>query len=135
VSDLAGTHQALPRGSRYGSDFAFSPDSKSLAFWGCSEQADSCGVYILDLTSGKLRNILPGRFSGHFIWSPDGTQLALSSADERLIVLEIAGGDIIYEGEIDWTDLKLPDDAPLRAWNVAYPPPQNDLQGCAQPGG
>jgi DNA-directed RNA polymerase specialized sigma24 family protein len=135
VSNIARVNEALSSGGRYGNDFAFSPDSRSLAFWGCEGPADGCGVYIRDLVSGEVRNILPGRFSGHFIWSPDGSQLALSRSDEQLLVIDVDDGEILYTGEIDWTDLKLPADAPLAAWNVEYPPRQTDLTRCSQPGG
>ncbi len=126
-------HDLLREESRYGSDVAFSPDSRTLAFWGCGVREDNCGVYLLNLETQKLKKLLPGGFAGYFAWSPDGKELAMMSKDDTLVVVNASTGQVTYRKYMDWITFQVPPDAPVLGWGVEYPPAQKGLQGCATP--
>jgi WD40 repeat protein len=125
--------EPLPRGSRYGNDVAFSPDSRYLAFWGCGGSS-RCGVFLLDLMDQEVTLLLPGRYAGYFTWSPDGNEIAMLSADGNLTIVDIIGGQISYRQSMDWVTKEVPLDAPVKNWGVQFPPRQSDLHGCEAPG-
>jgi DNA-directed RNA polymerase specialized sigma24 family protein len=134
LDDLASDHELLPKGSQYGDDLAFSPENRSLAFWGCGVREDNCGVYLLDLSTQKLKKLLPGGYASYFVWSPDGEELAMLKEDDTLVVVDASNGQIIYKKYMDWITFVVPPDAPVLKWDVEYPPAQKGLQGCALPG-
>jgi DNA-directed RNA polymerase specialized sigma24 family protein len=134
LNDIVADHNLLPNGSQYGDDVAFSPDSSALAFWGCGVREDNCGVYLLNLSTQKLKKLLPGGYASYFVWSPDGEELALLKEDDTLVVVDASNGQIIYKKYMDWITFVVPPDAPVLKWDVEYPPAQKGLQGCALPG-
>lgn len=134
LDNLEDDHELLPKGSLYGSYFAFSPDSRHLAFWGCGGHEDNCGVYLLDFNNQKLKKFLAGRYAGYFVWHPDGDELAMLRADDTLTVVDVNTAKITYRAYMDWITFIVPPDAPLKDWGVEFPPPLMGLQGCALPG-
>jgi hypothetical protein len=134
---------ALPEGSAFGSDFAFSPDSRSLAFWGCSRGGQDCGVYIQDLESQAARRIssMESGSAAYFTWSPNGALLEYitfdgsSSSASRyfLFVVRTGNGEVIYESPVDWEAYFKSTYLPTNAWGVAFPPPRTGIEGCIQP--
>lgn len=134
LDNLEEEHELLPKGSLYGSYFAFSPDSRYLAFWGCGGREDNCGVYLLNFSNRKLIKLLPGGYAGYFVWSPDGKELAMLREDDSLVVVNVKTGQITYREYMDWVTFIVPPNAPVRNWGVEFPPPRLGLQGCASPG-
>jgi hypothetical protein len=105
------THLLLTEGSLIGNDAAFSPDSQSLAFWGCGGTESNCGVNIQNLQTGKNRKLGSSTNSAFFQWSPDGQYLAMirllfpdggAGPIPRLQVLRVSNGENVYEGDYDW---------------------------------
>lgn len=132
----------LTEGSLVGSDVAFSPDSRSLAFWGCGGSESNCGIYIQDLGTGKNRKLAAMPNSAFFTWSPDGQSLAMirlpreseqASRNPFVAVLDANTGRVLYDGEFDWLAQETPVDAPTRAWGIVFPPARTGLAGCIAP--
>lgn len=134
LDNLEDDHELLPKGSLYGSYFAFSPDSRYLAFWGCGGREDNCGVYLLDFNNQKLKKLLAGGYAGYFVWRPDGDELAMLRTDDTLIVVDVDTAKITYREYMDWITFIVPPNAPLKDWGVEFPPPRMGLQDCALPG-
>lgn len=134
LDNLADDHELLPMGSVYGNDAAFSPDSRSLAFWGCGGREDNCGVYLLNFSNQKLIKLLAGGYAGYFVWSPDGEELAMLREDDSLVVVDVKSGQITYRENMDWITFIVPPNAPIRDWGAEFPPSRQGLQGCALPG-
>jgi DNA-directed RNA polymerase specialized sigma24 family protein len=133
LDDIVTSHDLLPAGSQYGGDVAFSPDSSTLAFWGCGVREDNCGVYLLDMTTQKLKKLLPGGYASYFAWNPDGKELAMLREDDTLTIVDVSNGQITYKRYMDWITFVIPQDAPILDWRFEYPPVQNGLQGCVLP--
>ena len=74
VDPATGREVELPIASRRGTDLAWSPDGRSLAY-----VLD--GMRVLDVSSGESRQIMPcGKFTHYctFAWSPDGSTIAVA---------------------------------------------------------
>lgn len=125
------SHEPLPAGSSYGNDFAFSPDSRLLAFWGCGVKETNCGVYILDLQTRKLRKILAGSYVYYFAWRPDGEELMLLRVENQVLVVRPDTGEITYKGDMDSIDI--PKGAPMNEWNITISPYQTGMPNCSFP--
>jgi len=130
-------HNTLPNADLASSDFAFSPDSRYLAFWGCGGRPDNCGIYIHDTTSQKNRRI--GEITdgaSFFQWSPDGRYLAFIASGASLsyptslLVMDVQTGLRVYEGEVSLPYLPIPSDSPTREWGVTFPAARTGLEGC-----
>jgi LysM repeat protein/DNA-directed RNA polymerase specialized sigma24 family protein len=123
---------------RVSGDFAFSPDGRQLAFFGCKSDSSSCGVYILDVTTNKVRQLIPLMFADYFLWRPDSQFLAIvvdsnGLHDWKYWVVQIDHGDIIYEGKFDWNSLRAAADSPTNNWGVFYLSQPLGLEGCSDP--
>lgn len=143
--ESAGTeHNALSNALRASNDFAFSPDSRYLAFWGCGGSLENCGIYIHNLHT-RINTKLAALPNGatFFTWSPDGEYLALvaleASADSpqisSLLVLRLSNGQKVYKGPFDWRDESISPDSPVQSWGVQFPPHRTGLEGCIDPPG
>jgi len=137
LSEPGVIHNALPNTEIASSDFAFSPDSRYLAFWGCGGGPDNCGIYVHDtqnLKNLKLSSISDG--ASFFQWSPDGAYLALIGAgtplkySTSLLILSLQNGQRVYESETFLPYLPVPGDSPTRQWGVPFPPMRTSLEGC-----
>jgi RNA polymerase sigma factor (sigma-70 family) len=142
LSSIEEPHFLLPEGSWVGSDVAFSPDSRFLAFWGCSGSESNCGINIFNLETRKQRKLIRSENAAYFTWSPDGKYLAMirleySRSDgqtiPRVTVLGVRYGEIVYQEAFDIQTKIIPEDSPTRAWGVPFPPPRTGLEGCIEP--
>ncbi|HEX2981780.1 MAG TPA: hypothetical protein VHO48_16085 [Anaerolineaceae bacterium] len=141
LNDTATIQDPLPNGVA-SSDFAFSPDSQTLAFHGCSATERNCGVYLQDLATGKNVKLIALGSAGDFAWSPDGSQLALVGRTEEqapygdweLMIVEVSTGMVTYHTPVDLEQIRPPIDAPVKEWGMAYPPETMNLDGCVYPG-
>jgi hypothetical protein len=115
-------------------DFAISPDSRTVAVWGCSGRDDTCGVYLHDMDTHKWRLLAPSEEGANsFTWSPDGKSLAWMNAGDILIVMDVDTGKIIYTSEYEAYTQAPTVGSPLDDWGVTFPPPIKGLEGCTSP--
>ncbi len=143
LRNLDRSHQPLPEGSTVGNMFAFSPDSRSLAFWGCGGNDQNCGIYLTDLRTQKNRKLETNASAPFYlIWSPDSTLVAAIRPDQRysqsskenLLVLRAGTGGVVYNGVASIIDdtLVLPGEKGVY-WGIPYPPAKTGLEGCVSP--
>jgi RNA polymerase sigma factor (sigma-70 family) len=73
------------------SHLAFAPDSRTLAVGREEDEGHTLGL--LDTTTGERRTLLPYPGGGVALaFSPDGKSLAVSLADDRVVLLDVATG-------------------------------------------
>lgn len=143
LDNVSEVHHVLPNAVSIGSDFAFSPDGRYLAFWGCGGNTENCGVYIHDTRTLKNMKLLATSISEETIfmtWSPNGELLAMvkevsTGEPSILLVVQVSSGKIIYIAPFPWRvdALAVPADSPIHAWGVPFPPPRPGLEGCIEP--
>ena len=127
-------------------DFAFSPDSRALAFFGQVNPAGAGTLYVQELykddaqgvtyvQSGPLRELMQLRVARSLAWSPDGRSLALlarlepDSEAEMLLVIDVQSGAIRYHEPYDpQTGAKL--DWLTGEWEVEFPVEMGGLEAC-----
>ncbi len=142
----------IPIGA-YG-DYAFSPDSRRLAFFGCGS-GGPCGVFVLDLRTGARTRLLTTSYADYLLWSPDGRALALVSKQDtaaklaqvsgknlllneiyalsenwHYTVLDAATGEIQYERLFFWSQLAAPPNSPTHKWGVSFKAAESSARGC-----
>lgn len=106
------------------SPVAWAPFGERLAFWACQEQ-ENCGLYLYDVASGELRLLSEGQpRSQPPLWSPDGSQIAFTGAEDptQAVIVLVADGQMIYEGALQ--ALPLP-----YSW-VSFAPGMSSLGRC-----
>lgn len=85
---------------QYGAATAWSPDGRWLVFTGRvrSLLSGTWGLWLVDVSSGRLRLIAPGRFAFP-AWSPDGRRLAVAERigpppneydEHRLVMIDVS---------------------------------------------
>jgi len=146
----------LPAGVTAG-DYAFSPDSQRLAFFGCEQESAFCGLFILDIPSGQLSKVLPLAYADYIFWKPDGKSLALVGMQARtdvfdrlrsenllmselmgltrlwyFLVVDPASGGIEYRREFDWEALSVPSDSPTMDWGRVVKERASGLESCTR---
>ena len=139
-------------------DFAFSPDNRHLAFFGCEKASDFCGIFILDMLSWKLTRLTPLTFADYIFWSPDGKSIALVGNDDwdeaqktimtknllmneamallhtwNFQVIDATSGDITYKRAFSWSNLNAPPNSPTHSWNQAFKIPSAGVKSCVNP--
>jgi hypothetical protein len=157
LHNLDRSHQPLPLGSTVANAFAFSPDSHSLAFWGCSGNDQNCGIYLTDLNTQKNRKLFVNDLAPtYLLWSPDSSLVALIQPEvpnqvlidqplavrtsnggdvyNQLLVLRASNGGVVYKGNAGVVDdtLVLPGEKGVY-WAIPYPPVKTGLEGCVSP--
>jgi WD40 repeat protein len=116
-------------------EFAFSPDSRKLAFANCRM---SCGVSILDLESQEVTRLGPiYDWISYLEWSPDGESLAFmtfrGALRPRIHVTDLETGLEIHVAEYDFDAGRITTPgSPVESWEAAYPPVQAEV-GCMLP--
>jgi len=125
-------------GQSVAGDYAFAPDSRRIAYFGCDRPLENCGVSVLDTVSGGKQALLSISFTDYLLWSPDGGSLGFVAAesnpgDGRYLIMRLADGTVTYQGKFDWKRLGPLSDSPASAWVNAYPVPLGGLAGCAYP--
>lgn len=121
-------------------DLAFSPDSRTLALFGCKRWNEECGVYLLDLESGESRFLYELAYASALTWSPNGRYLALLgnltvSEAWRLRVIEARTGQVAFTGAFAWEDERAFRESPVSSWGVQFPPPRGGFEWCSRPPG
>jgi hypothetical protein len=136
IADPGGAPDPFPEGLT-GSDFAFSPDSRSMVFFGCEHGGAACGVYAYAFETLQKRKILEVTAADFFVWSPDGQYLAFVGAERnsslQLLVIRTFTGEIVYRHGYDWKLSQAPPESLVAAWGVTFPPQATGLEACAWP--
>lgn len=128
------THPVFPEQALTSGSFAFSPDSRWLAYWACVPGTERCGVYAHDTETGENRLLLKkeARMTG-FAWSPDGTLLAAASDANQLFTMRLDDARLMHV----MNDYRIGEPAPALSppgeWGMVYPPLMGDLADCAIP--
>jgi DNA-directed RNA polymerase specialized sigma24 family protein len=138
LSDLPNVHQSLSQLVPY--DFAFSPDSRHLAVYGCDRfEERGCGIHILDIESGEARRLTDVESGSGLTWSPDGGSLAikgslLRNGKWRVFIFDVQTGNVIYDGPFDWEGIWVEPNSPLYDWGITLPPQRRGgLEICSEP--
>jgi len=125
LSDLKTIDNVFSGAPWISSDFAFSPDSSSLAFWGCREKRERCGIFLQDTRTRETKELLSlASGAASFTLSPDGEYLSFmvdrqdSTYTPGYIVVRIASGEIVYNGLIIEKNLALLADIPTFPWGM-----------------
>ena len=74
----------------------WSPDGKQIAWF--SDAGGEYGLMVADQDGGRARRIEIARPTFFFVptWSPDGTRLAFTDTDYRVLVVELASGKLTH---------------------------------------
>lgn len=105
LSSIQEFHDPLPNAMQVAPPLAFSPDSTTLAFWGCGGNDANCGIYLHNLETRKNKKLYSSSNAPLFLaWKPDSTALALirwapqEAQEDKLLILGAEFGDVIYQG-------------------------------------
>lgn len=133
-----GTWHPIVFGSSLAGDFAFSPDSRRIAFFNCQVKTDDCIVFIQDLQTNARMPLISLSFADYFLWKPDGQYLALLGAkggshDWKFMVVDVNTGEITYQGQFNWNRLSAESDSPTHSWGVPFQLQIGGLEGCINP--
>jgi LysM repeat protein len=120
-------------------NFAFSPDNRSLAFYGCAGEG-ACAISLIDLESKEVRMVYRMPYASALNWSPDGNYLAwlgrvAGATHTRLkaMVIDLRDGNLIYSEDVD-SDSGLPAaDSPTHEWSTPFTIRDLTLDSCAAP--
>ncbi len=135
LRQLSVAHRA-PHSSRANDAFAISPDSQTLAYFGCADGTADCGAYLLNLETGEASRLHTAAFVDYFLWSPDSAALGfLQSRSGRggwqYLIYLVADGSLQYRGEFDWRKLRAAEGSPSLAWQTRRSSRIGGLEGCA----
>jgi DNA-directed RNA polymerase specialized sigma24 family protein len=137
--DVVTTPKVLSPSHTKVTDFTFSPDSRSLAYFGCASETE-CVISLIDLETGDQRQVISLIHGSSLTWSPDGNYLALlgvvaSSTDtiDRILVLDLSSGELVYSGELDPITNLPAGDSPTQDWGVHFPRYEINLASCTFP--
>ena len=133
-----GTWHPLIVGGSLTGDFAFSPDSRSIAFFNCQVKTNDCIVFIQDLQTNARMPLISLSFADYFLWKPDGQYLALlgakgGSLDWKFMIVDVNTGEVTYQGQFDWNRLSATSDSPSNSWGVPFQIQSGGLEGCIKP--
>jgi hypothetical protein len=126
----------LPAGSISSRDFAISPDSRYVAFWGCERRGAPCGLYVFNLKDERRQMLVEiAKRTEEFTWSPDGKFIAMVVDQEMLTIVRAADGEVIAENLYDPRRAELPIESAVYSWGVKFPPQDTGLESCVLPPG
>ena len=118
--------------------FAFSPDSNSLAIFGYEDPFKQGKLYILDIETSLTRALIERADAKSLVWSPDGKSLAMiaryqaSSYDDYVSVVDVETGEETYKSPVDYTS-RTSTDWPMTEWGVEFPVDMGGLGACSAP--
>jgi dipeptidyl aminopeptidase/acylaminoacyl peptidase len=121
-------------------EFAFSPDSRRLAYFHNHNSLGFGYLSVVDLSSQLSRLLIKVGDLKSLVWSPDGRSLAMivrfdpASYMEDVIVVDAGTGQITYSAPIDYQSNAVKD-WPMEEWGVEFPVEMGDLQSCSSPPG
>lgn len=123
--------RVLPGASRTSSDFAVSPDSRYVALWACERNDEPCGVYLYDLKNHNSRRLvdIPGGAWG-FVWSPGSDQLAMLTAEDYVLVVNLDDGELLFTTEYDGINQVPSSETPMDGWGAEFPSRAHGLEAC-----
>ena len=138
LQDLSAGSQTIPDLKPAGS-LAFAPNNRHLAFSACSGEA-SCGIYLLDLATGSLEQLLPVDLARSLVWSPDGGALALIGVQdpqigEEILLVDTMTGEVLYQVPYKAYQGSLPEDIPILDWGTDFPSDESIKNACMSPVG
>jgi DNA-directed RNA polymerase specialized sigma24 family protein len=147
----------LPAGKTAG-DYAFSPNGRRLAFFGCDPGSGFCGLFLFDTVTGQTTRLAPLNYADYIIWKPDGSALALVAEDKdagliarkattnmlekevnallqnwHFLVIDAATGQVTYKRPFDWSTLAAPPGSPTTAWGKPFKSNLPGLDSCVSP--
>lgn len=120
-------------------DFAFSPDNRQLAVYGCQREGEEiCRIYLVDTKSGETRSLTRVEQGNGLSWSSDGQSIVIQGSllrrgKWRVLAFSTQTGNVIYDGPFDWEGFWVEPDSPLYDWGVDIPPVRGGLEICAEP--
>jgi len=85
--------EAEPRSLIPGQTPAWSPRGDTIAYKGCDESGNQCGIYLYRVADGVRQAILLDPSAGFPAWSPDGTRLAFMSNRDGNWEIYLVGAD------------------------------------------
>jgi DNA-directed RNA polymerase specialized sigma24 family protein len=120
-------------------DFVFSPDNQQLAVYGCQREGEvQCGIYLVELLTGKTTNLLNVEQGSGLLWAPDSSAIAIQGSllrqgKWRVLVFDTETGNVIHDGPFDWEGFWVAPDSPIHDWGVPYPQVRGGLEVCSNP--
>lgn len=120
-------------------DFAFAPDNRQLAVYGCTRELEqTCKIYIIYTDTGKVRELVRVEQGSGLTWSADGRSIIIQGSllregKWRVLAFSIQSGNVVYDGPFDWEGFWVEPNSPLYNWGVEIPPVRGGLEICAQP--
>jgi Tol biopolymer transport system component len=78
---------------------AWSPDGRKIAFERCgTRRGGTCHLWVIDPTTGQLRQLTSGSFDEEPAWSPDGRRIAFASLRTgrwNIFTMRASGGHLV----------------------------------------
>lgn len=138
--DLADPEQSYkpPGFGKSVTSFAFSPDSRRLAYFARPDSNENGTVNILDLQTHQSEPVLSIGDVNSLIWNPDGASLAMIarvSPDtylENVIIFDVENKQITYNASIDVLSHSAGDWS-LLDWGVEFPVEMGNMDACSNP--
>ncbi|MBN2548325.1 MAG: LysM peptidoglycan-binding domain-containing protein [Anaerolineales bacterium] len=116
--------------------FAFSPDSRSLAVFGYQGALGQGNLYVVNLDTYAARPVLQLGDAKSLVWSPDGRFVGMiarydpASYYEHVVVVDVETGEITYSSSIDF-ESNATREWPMVEWGVEFPVDMPGLDGCS----
>ena len=136
ISEPEKSYPVLPNAAAFNNEFAFSPDSRYLAFWGCGGSETNCGIYIHDIKNRQNKKLYATSWAYGLTWNPDGSSLAFFHNAQKaryLVVVDVNSAVSLVMANVDGLNAgTIPSGTPYD-WGVPFPPQNTGLEGCAFP--
>lgn len=120
------------------SQIAFAPDNQRLAYFVQAPQGGYGRIYIVDVESAQVSDLILLAEAKSLTWSPDGRNLAMiarfkpKDATEYLLVLDVQTGAQVYSAALE-SSAQVINDWLIGEWGVEFPQETRRLDKCAAP--